>query len=593
MARPAFFSFAFFFAISLTAFSMLATSPAVAQAGRAWVQIEAHPTLAEAESRARAYGGLFPDVEGFRLKTGWYAVALGPQTAAVAAQRLRTLLGEGLVPRDSYVHDGSAYVSQFWPLAGAPQTAPDVQPVAPEPHAPAPEAAVPAAPDPVLADETPAEARRSESLLTREEREEIQTALHWEGVYNAGVDGAFGRGTRSAMADWQVLKGYEATGVLTSRQRDTLVSGYRAVIDSLGIQTVRDNTAGIEIAMPTAMVTKGAYQPPFAHYDAKDGSGVRVILISQEGDAATLFGLYDILQTLEIMPLDGPRDRRDRSFVIEGRNSHFVSHAQAALTQAGNVKGFILIWPVGDDKRRELTLTAMENSFTPIGDSVLPDTAGDGGAQDIDLLAGLEIRRPAVSRTGFYFDASGRVLTTADAVASCERVTLDGDIPARVLAIDSGLGVAVLVAADPLVPIGYARFQPAPPRLGSEIAVSGYAYDGRLGAPVLTFGQLADVKGLDGNHDLARLSLPTTSGDAGGPVFDGQGAVVGMLLPPMQGNGKVLPDDVAFAAAAPALAAFLAAQGIAVSAAEPTGDIAPEMLTTIARDMTVQVSCWN
>ena len=40
-----------------------------------------------------------------------------------------------------------------------------------------------------------------------------------------------------------------------------------------------------------------------------DGSGVRVLLISQSGDQGTLFGLYDIMQTLEIVPMEGPRDR--------------------------------------------------------------------------------------------------------------------------------------------------------------------------------------------------------------------------------------------------------------------------------------------
>ena len=51
------------------------------------------------------------------------------------------------------------------------------------------------------------------------------------------------------------------------------------------------------------------YEPPFVHYGERGGSGVRVLLISQPGDQSTLFGLYDILQTLEIVPLDGERER--------------------------------------------------------------------------------------------------------------------------------------------------------------------------------------------------------------------------------------------------------------------------------------------
>ena len=37
---------------------------------RVWVQVEAQPTLREAEDRARAYAGAFPDVSGYRLRSG-------------------------------------------------------------------------------------------------------------------------------------------------------------------------------------------------------------------------------------------------------------------------------------------------------------------------------------------------------------------------------------------------------------------------------------------------------------------------------------------------------------------------------------------
>ena len=184
----------------------------------------------------------------------------------------------------------------------------------------------------------------------------------------------------------------------------------------------------------------------------------------------------------------------------------------------------------------------------------------------MDLLSGLEIRRPDVSRTGFYLDAAGHVLTTADAVATCGRVTLDDDLEARSLTTDAALGLAVLKAETPLAPIGFARFQPGLPRLQSEIAVSGYSYDGRLGAPVLTFGRLADDKGLNGEDRVSRLALNVTPGDAGGPVFDGSGAVVGLLLPPDAGPGKVLPENVSFARDAAAIAEFLSNAGLTAHA---------------------------
>lgn len=160
----------------------------------AWVQIEAHSTLREAQDRARAYAGAFPQVNGFRMRSGWYAIALGPYTREGALAQMREMKRELLIPRDSYVAFGNDYTQQFWPV-GANLRTPTPQ-VSPNPAEPT--VALPAAPA-ALPDETRAEARRSERALTREERMRLQEALKWEGVYTAAIDGAFGPGTRNAM----------------------------------------------------------------------------------------------------------------------------------------------------------------------------------------------------------------------------------------------------------------------------------------------------------------------------------------------------------------------------------------------------------
>ena len=55
-----------------------------------WVQIEAHPTLAQATDRARAYANSLEDVNGFALGGGWYGIALGPYRRSDAVQVLRS-----------------------------------------------------------------------------------------------------------------------------------------------------------------------------------------------------------------------------------------------------------------------------------------------------------------------------------------------------------------------------------------------------------------------------------------------------------------------------------------------------------------------
>ncbi|RVV99086.1 peptidoglycan-binding protein [Mesobaculum littorinae] len=442
--------------------------------------------------------------------------------------------------------------------------------------------------------ETVAEARQSEAGLSGEERRALQRAMQWAGVYDAAIDGAFGRGTRAAMGDWQARKGYDVTGVLTTRQRDELMADYNAILEGLGLDLVRDDTAGIEMRMPTALVEFSRYEPPFAHYDAiEDGAAYRVLLISQDGDGDTLAGLYDVMQTLEIVPQDGPRDRDDTVFRLEGQNADFVSHTEAGLVD-GSVKGFTLIWPRGDEERRARVLDEMRQSFAPIPGVVMPDRVGaPDETQRVDLLAGLQIRRPELSRSGFYVDAAGMVLTTSDILGSCGRITLDEAVEAEIAAQDDASGLALLRPQSPLSPSDYARLQTATPRLQSEVAVSGFSYEGVLGAPSLTFGRLADLRGLDGADTVRRLEVGTQPGDAGGPVLDATGAVLGMLLPRNEDGGRVLPDGVSFAADSDTIAAFLGREGVQVSEAEDRSTLNPDQLGRKAGGMTVLVSCWD
>ena len=561
--------------LAILATALLATAAA---AQDSWIQIEARPSRAQAEARAADWDTRLDDVAGFSTGGRWYAVVLGPYSEGLARQRLLELRGQGRIPLDSFVTDGAGFGVQIYAGARGPLVP------APEIATPAPEA------EPLLpTEETVAEARAAERRLTPGERRELQTALAYEGFYRAAIDGAFGPGTRRSIEDWQIANRYEPTGFLTTMQREALLGGYRGDLESLGLAPVRDTRAGVEIELPLAMLGAPVYEPPFARYEATDGSGAMVLLISQTGDQTTLAGLYDIMQTLEIVPLEGPRERRRNSFVLTGTNAEITSHS-FAVVDGGAVKGFTLVWPTDDLKRRGLVLSALERSFRPI-DGVLPDVVGDD-TQNIDLLAGLEIRRPEKSRSGFFVSENGSVLTTTEVVGACERITLGDDTDADISAEDAASGLALLMPRTRLAPLAVARLSPSTPRLQSEIAVAGYSFGGALTAPTLTFGNLADIKGLDGDTGEDRLALSAEPGDAGGPVFDTAGAVIGMLRP-REDDGRVLPADVNFATDSAVIAEFLSNAGISAPAADPGDAMAPEDLTLLAEDITVLVNCWN
>lgn len=610
---------------------LAATRPAWAQQ-LVWLQIEARPSLRQAQERARAYSGAFANVEGFALSSGWYAIVLGPYAPDAARVRLESLRSERLIPNDAFVADGSNYRRQFWPIgANVEPTTPEAQSSVPDATTP-PDATTGTTPDtaatgsdvigssvpgtdsingvngaadstvaatpvsPAPVQETPAEARQSEALLDRDQREALQEALKWQGFYDGAIDGAIGPGTRGAMSAWQSARGFDATGILTTSQRATLMDAVSKEKAALGLKAITDRNAGIEITLPAALIADAPrYDPPFAHYEAKDGSGVQVLLISEPGDTAALAGLYDVLQTLRIVPMSGNRSLERDSFTIEGKNDEITSYAHAELKD-GLIKGYILAWKAGtDETRMARVLAAMKASFRPIGAAALDATmVATPADQRRDLLAGLELRKPVAARTGFFVDKSGTVLTTDAVMKGCGKITVGAGHDATALHEDKTLGIVLLKPQDPLAPRAVAQFETAAPGLGDPAAVAGFSYGGVLTAPVMTYGTLEGLTGLQGEDGVRRVALNALPGDAGGPVFDRSGAVLGMLLPrPGEEDGKVLPDNVRFVADAGKLVSALSAAGVTPTTSAQAGMMAPEDLSTLGSNMAVLVQCWK
>lgn len=572
---------------SLAASVAASVAPGLAAAETAWVQIEALPTLDQAQMRLRDLSASFPDAAGFTLPGGWYGLALGPyDTPEIAAEALRQLRNAGAIPADSYVADATRYRAQFWPPEAAETPAAPSPAPAPGPTAePAPELA----PPPV---ETLDDARRAEEAMGREGRMKIQEALEWVGVYTGGVDGAFGRGTRASIAAWQDSHGFEPTGVLKSAELTELLGTVMTEKSALGITSVEETKAGIAIDLPLGLVEFDHYDPPFVHYRARGNSGVRVLLISEPGDQNTLYGLYDAMATLEIVPPNDPRERGKTGFSLVGEDAQIHSVTEVTLSK-GLIKGFTLVYPAADAPRMARVLAAMKTSFKPLGDTALDPTLGQPMAVGrADLIAGLDVRHPEFARSGLFIDAKGAVLTAAEGLSACGKLTIEG-APAKIAFADPGLGIAVLQPLAPLAPPAVARFETVTAGRGAALAVAGFSYPEALSAPVVSFGTLSDLTGLAGEPERARLAVKTLPGDVGGPVLDGAGAVFGMVLPQGGETARLLPPEMTVAVQTSALVPVLAAQGFAPRAAEPGGTLAAEDISALAQGVTAQIACWK
>ncbi|MDV7270224.1 SPOR domain-containing protein [Thioclava sp. A2] len=559
-----------------------------------WVQVEAKSSLADAQQRASEWAGEVANVAGFQMSTGWYAIALGPfDTEAEADEARREMRRNGQIPADAYVTDGGRFRQQFWPVGAnltlATPESPEAEPTQPE----APELIATAEPSPSEEPvETLAESRRFEAGLSRDELRDIQSALEWEGSYSGAIDGLFGRGTRASIADWQGKSGFEQTGVLATSQYYALMDKVAAAKAAYGFETVDETESGIRITLPTALVEFDHYDPPFVHFREKNGSGLRILLISQQGDQAHLSGLYDAMQTLEIVPMDGPRSRDRAGFTLTGENARIRSHTEASLKN-GLIKGFTLVYPTEKQAEMARVLQAMQQSYAPIGSTALDDTLGQPLAVSPEaLMAGLNVRKPVASHSGFYTDAQGTVLTARSGFETCGRVTIE-DHDATVALRDAALGIAVLKPDTPLAPVSVAAFGIDQPVAGSAVAVAGFSYPEALSAPVLSFGTLSDLSGLAGEADQARLAVATLDGDVGGPVLDATGSVIGVLMARPEDGSKLLPDDLSLAVQAMSVVPVLAENGLAPVASDRSGALAAEDLAELADGMVVQVACWN
>ena len=111
-----------------------------------------------------------------------------------------------------------------------------------------------------------------------------------------------------------------------------------------------------------------------------------------------------------------------------------------------------------------------------------------------------------------------------------------------------------------------------------------------MNAPTVTSGTLSDVRGLGGETDVDRLALSALPGDAGGPVLDSAGAVLGMLLP-RENGARDLPDDVSFALAGASIMSVLEAAGLNGAQTDLSTPMNPVDLAATATGMTVLVCC--
>jgi serine protease Do len=154
-----------------------------------------------------------------------------------------------------------------------------------------------------------------------------------------------------------------------------------------------------------------------------------------------------------------------------------------------------------------------------------------------------------LSGTGFFIDPAGTLYTAFSVGGDTENLTVEFDgkvYPARVMMADLRSGIAILKAdiATPALPIGKSETM----EVATPVMTIGYPFD-LPSTP--SFGMVAgfDRKFL-GRYFCTthvRVNLPTQRGEAGAPLLNFKGEVIGILVAQIE-NGSAcyaLPIDAA------------------------------------------------
>jgi len=192
------------------------------------------------------------------------------------------------------------------------------------------------------------------------------------------------------------------------------------------------------------------------------------------------------------------------------------------------------------------------SALLPAGSSVQAD--------DLEDLSGSVAVIESGNRSGAGFMVDERLILTAAHVAPAGEVRAEfatTEVHGSVVSVDRARDVA-LIELDDDSGVDALVLAVEPARLGSEV----FALGAPLGSPSVSRG-IVSARRSDGGIERVQTDAAVNPGNSGGPLVDGDGAVVGLVIAKADGA-----EGVAYATAASELADFVAGPRIAPVQAE-------------------------
>lgn len=105
--------------VCLAATTVQETNAAVIPGGNGgWLVVASRPNASEAVNVARGYASRFPKTTVFQSSNGWFAITLGWMTQPGGNRYKANLQSGGIIPGDSYFHNGQRFQFAVWSATG-------------------------------------------------------------------------------------------------------------------------------------------------------------------------------------------------------------------------------------------------------------------------------------------------------------------------------------------------------------------------------------------------------------------------------------------------------------------------------------------
>ncbi|WP_407177593.1 S1C family serine protease [Bradyrhizobium sp. STM 3562] len=204
------------------------------------------------------------------------------------------------------------------------------------------------------------------------------------------------------------------------------------------------------------------------------------------------------------------------------------------------------------------------------------------------------------SGTGFVISASGHIVTNHHVVDGCTdiRGNLSGQ-PAtelRVVSSDARNDLALLQGPTSSFK-DFARIRDRSIRSGDSVVAIGYPFHGLLTSDfTVTTGIVSSLSGILNDTRYLQISAAVQPGNSGGPLFDTNGLIVGVVtgkldaVTMVQATGSI-PENINFAIKTGAIRDFLDNSVVPYETAEPKGELKTPEIADKARAYTLLITC--